>query len=320
MRLIKINNQTSAVSRQLAIFVFHDSFALMNKETLVNSFQCIGLIGKYGDPSVAETLHAVSAYLQSRDLEILLDESTAQVVPDHALDTASREELGQRCDLVIVIGGDGTMLNAGRSLAAYGSALLGINLGRLGFLTDISPDGMQESLDRILAGDYFAEERFLLHCTTMRDGEHITDSEAFNDVVVHKWNAANLIELDIHVNDQFVNTLRADGLIVSTPTGSTAYALSGGGPILSPSLDAIVLVPICPHAMSNRPIVVDGNSKIELTIKESTQAQVSCDGQLNLSLQAGDHIYIQKNTHRVRLIHPQPYNHFETLRAKLNWG
>ncbi|MCK5640545.1 MAG: NAD(+) kinase [Gammaproteobacteria bacterium] len=286
----------------------------------MNSFQCIGLIGKYGDPSVGETLHAVSAYLQSHDLEILLDESTAEVLPDHNLGTASREELGQRCDLVIVIGGDGTMLNAGRSLAAYDSALLGINLGRLGFLTDISPDSMQESLDRILAGEYHTEERFLLHCTTMRDGEHITDTEAFNDVVIHKWNAARLIEVEIHVNNQYVNTLRADGLIVSTPTGSTAYALSGGGPILSPSLDAIVLVPICPHAMSNRPIVIDGNSMIELIIKESTQAQVSCDGQLNLSLQAGDHIHIRKNEHMLRLIHPKPHNHFETLRAKLSWG
>ena len=286
----------------------------------MNSFQCIGLIGKYGDPSVGETLHALSAYLQSRDLEILLDESTAQVLPDHGLTTASREKLGERCDLVIAIGGDGTMLSAGRSLAAYDSALLGINLGRLGFLTDISPDSMQENLDNILAGEYHVEERFLLHCSTVRDGEHITDSEAFNDVVVHKWNAARLIELDIYVNDQFVNTLRADGLIVSTPTGSTAYALSGGGPIMHPSLDAIELVPICPHAMSYRPIVVDGNSKLELIIKESTQAQVSCDGQLNLSLQAGDQIHIQKNEHRLRLIHPKPHNHFETLRAKLNWG
>ena len=201
---------------------------------MAGQFHCIGLIGKYGDPSVGETLHALSNHLQTRELKVFLDESTAAVVPDCGLEIASREAIGEHCDLAIVVGGDGTLLNAARSLAGYGTALLGVNLGRLGFLTDISSAEMENKLDEILAGRYVEEERLLLHCTILREGEHISESDAFNDVVVHKWDVARMIELDTYINGQFVNTTRSDGLIVSTPTGSTAYALSGGGPILHP--------------------------------------------------------------------------------------
>lgn len=289
---------------------------------MAESFNKIGLIGKYAAESAGETLQAVAEYLKARELPILLDEVSARVWPDSGLETANRDKIGKECDLAIVIGGDGTMLNAARSLAGYDIAILGINLGRLGFLTDISPDEFQEKLDEIFAGQFSEDERFLLHCTIIRNGEHINESEAFNDVVVHKWDVARMIEVDTYVNGTFVNTLRSDGLIVSTPTGSTAYALSGGGPIMQPCLDAVILVPICPHTMSNRPIVIDAGTIIEIVVKghEESRAQVTCDGQINLGLVSGDRIRISRKKHNIRLIHPVDHDHFHILREKLGWG
>ncbi len=289
---------------------------------MAGAFKSIGLLGKYADPTVGNTLRTLSDFLVGRDLQVLLDDATADVWPDHGLEHASRDEIGQRCDLAIVVGGDGTLLNAARTLAHYPIALLGINLGRLGFLTDISPTEMHEKLGDILEGRYMEEERFLLHSTIVREGEHISESEAFNDVVVHKWDVARMIEVETYVDGKFLNAVRSDGLIVSTPTGSTAYALSGGGPILHPSLNAIVLVPICPHTLSNRPIVIDGNSLIEIVVsgRGQSHAQVTCDGQINLGLVSGDRVRIRKKEHTVRLIHPCDHDYYQLLRAKLNWG
>ncbi len=292
---------------------------------MAGNFQQIGLIGKYADPGVGDTLSTLATFLRDQGCEVLLDEATAQVWGEHDLRVADREQLASECDLTVVVGGDGTLLNAARSLAAIAPApaLLGINLGRLGFLTDISPAELELKVGEVLQGKYQEEERFLLHCTIVREGEHINESDALNDVVIHKWDVARMIGLDSYVNGGFVNTTRADGLIVSTPTGSTAYALSGGGPILHPTLNAIVLVPICPHTMSNRPIVVDGDSHIEIVVGDhygQSHAQVTCDGQINLGLVAGDHIHIRKKDNRIRLIHPVGHDHFHVLRAKLNWG
>lgn len=289
---------------------------------MAKQFKTIGLIGKYGDTTVGTTLHALSGYLKSRGCHVLLDEATAEIWPEHGLEIASRERIGRESDLAIVVGGDGTLLNAARSLAVHDIVILGINLGRLGFLTDISPEQMQAKLDEILAGQYTEDPRFLLHCAIIRDGEHISESDAFNDVVVHKIDVARMIEVDTYVNGTFVNTLRSDGLIVSTPTGSTAYALSGGGPILQPCLNAVILVPICPHTMSHRPIVVDANSVIEIVVRgqEQAQAQVTCDGQINLGLMHGDRVLIRKKEQKVTLIHPVDHDHFHILRAKLHWG
>lgn len=289
---------------------------------MVEKFKKIGIIGKYADSSVSETLRALSDYLLSRDIAILLDDATAAVWPDHGLEIANREQLGRKCDLAIIVGGDGTFLNAARSLAHHDIALLGLNLGRLGFLTDISPSDMQSRLDEIFAGQYTEEERFLLQCRVLRDGEQINQSDAFNDVVIHKSDVARMIEVDTYVNGTFVYTLRSDGLIVSTPTGSTAYALSGGGPIIQPCLNAMTLVPICPHTMSNRPIVIDANTVVEIVVKGQGQvhAQISCDGQINLGVVAGDRIQIRKKEHPVNMIHPVDHDHFSILREKLNWG
>lgn len=285
-------------------------------------YSTVGVIGRYNDPTIQQTLSELGGFLNARGIEVILDESTAEHVPDWPWQTASRQDLGQRCDLAIVVGGDGTLLNAARTLADYDVPLLGINRGRLGFLTDISPAELEERLDRILAGDSIIEERFLLHVYIEREGEIISSSDAFNDVVLHKWDVARLIEIKTYIDSQYVNTIRSDGLIVSTPTGSTAYALSSGGPLLTPALKAIVLVPICPHTMSNRPIVIDADSKISIEIKDHTgaPAQVTCDGQINLGLISGDMVVIRRKPKNVRLVHPMDYNYFEILRAKLHWG
>lgn len=286
------------------------------------SFNAIGLIGKYGDPGIRDILKTLSDYLQRCDRKLLLDESTADLLPGHGLETASRERIGTECDLAIIIGGDGTLLNAARSLASHDLPLLGINRGRLGFLSDISPDEMLHKLDGILQGDYYAEKRILLHAETVRDGVVIKSGDALNDVVVHKWNHARMIDFEICINGQFVNFYRSDGIIVATPTGSTAYALSSGGPILHPGLNVMVLVPISPHTMSNRPIVIDGESQVEIIVKRSIpfSAEVTCDGQISLGLNPGDLIKISKNPRTVSLIHPSNHDHYALLRAKLHWG
>ncbi len=287
-----------------------------------STFKTAGIIGKFGDPGVSEAIQKLSAFLQQQGVDVLLDETTAENLPVNKLETASREQIGQRCDLAVVVGGDGTLLNAARSLVEYEVPLLGVNLGRLGFLVDISPDDMLDSLGAILKGDYVEEKRTLLNAVI--ECEHgLTDNHsAFNDVVVHKWNVARMIELEVKIDGHYVNTQRSDGLIVSTPTGSTAYALSGGGPILHPSMDAIVLVPICPHTMSQRPIVVEGKSKIEIKVSDNNHddAQVTCDGQLNQNLVPNDRVIVTCNPKRIRLIHPSQHDYYQILRAKLRWG
>ncbi len=287
-----------------------------------NSFNKIGLIGKYGNPHVAETVHDLGRLLQKRGCEILLEHATGQLLANMELPCASLDEIGRNCDLVIIVGGDGTLLAVARTLIEYDIPILGVNLGRLGFLVDISPDDMEERINEILDGDYEEEHRILLNAEVQHKDTPPSESDAFNDVVVHKWEVARMIETETWVNGRFLNSMRSDGLIVSTPTGSTAYALSGGGPIIEPGVDAILIVPICPHSMSYRPIVVSGDSEIEILVKENmhSHAQVTCDGQINLGLVSGDKILIRKKDKYVRLIHPRQHNHFEILRAKMHWG
>ncbi len=289
---------------------------------MTHVFKTIGLIGKPGDSHVASTLTTLSSDLSKRGCEVVLDTSAAAYFDSPGAPVLERQALGEHCDLVIVVGGDGSMLSAARSLVETGVALLGVNLGRLGFLADVSPNDMCERLNEILAGDFEEEQRALLHARVIRDGQQITASDALNDVVVHKWDIARMIDLDTSVDGRFLNSLRADGLIVSTPTGSTAYALSGGGPIIDPALQALVLVPICPHTLSNRPIVVSDRSRIEILVHgdDSKQAQVTCDGQVNLELVAGDIVRIERKSKPLRLIHPQQHDHFEIMRKKLRWA
>ncbi|MDH3980189.1 MAG: NAD(+) kinase [Gammaproteobacteria bacterium] len=284
-------------------------------------FTRIGLIGKTNDRKVAFTLQALAQYLQQRQAEILLDTGIAHLLPDTGHRVVERAELGGLCDLAIVVGGDGTLLNTARSLAESDVAVLGVNLGRLGFLVDVSPEDMTQQLDCILGGEYIEEQRTLLHATMSRGDAVLSESTALNDVIVHKRDIARMIELDTWIDGRFLNTNRSDGLIVATPTGSTAYALSGGGPILTPRLNAIALVPICPHTLSNRPIVIDDDAVIEIILHEGTlEASVSCDGQVSQPLQAGDRVRIRKHDHSLRLLHPPGHDYFTVLREKLRWS
>lgn len=285
-------------------------------------FHTIGLIGKFGDPNVAGALNQIAAHLLQRQLRVLLDESSAQLIPDSGLEVASRAAIGERCDLVVVMGGDGTMLNAARSLVDYDMPILGVNLGRLGFLADVSPSEIPHRLDGVLNGQFREARRLLLYAQVMRDGCMVGEADALNDVVIHKRDVARMIDVETFLDGRFLNTYRADGLIISTPTGSTAYALAGGGPIIYPGLEAVVLVPICPHTLTHRPIVVGADNVIEVVLNAANtiNTQVTCDGQVSLPLERGDQIVIRKKERKVRLIHPISHDYFKLLRAKLRWG
>lgn len=284
-------------------------------------FKNIGLIGKRDDNRSKSTLEKLIAFLDSQPINIFIDtESIPMHLGGNGIAT-NRETLGKNCDLVIVVGGDGTFLNAARSLAGCNTRVLGINLGRLGFLADIMPTEMTKYLEAIFQGEFEEEQRSLLDTVIVRNGEPLFETVVFNDVVAHKWHIARLIAFEAYIDSHLVYSQRADGLIVSTPTGSTAYALSSGGPILHPTLDAIALVPICPHTLSNRPIVVHGNSRIEIIMEtnERVEASVTCDGQTSIDLEPGDKILIQKRDKCLHLIHPVGYDYYTTLRVKLNW-
>jgi len=284
-------------------------------------FTRIGLIGKSADSNVSMTLRALTRYLEETEAEILIDDSIADVFASGPHPIVDRAALAAAYDLAIVVGGDGTLLNAARTLAEPGVSVLGVNLGRLGFLVDVSPEDMAEQLSRIFAGEFIEEHRTLLYATVTRNGAVLSEGAALNDVVVHKRDIARMIELDTYIEGAFLSTNRSDGLIVSTPTGSTAYALSGGGPILHPSLSAIAVVPICPHTLSSRPIVVHDDSTIDIIIRAGTvEAQVSCDGQVSYLLDAGDHVTVRRHDHTLRLLHPPGHDYYAMLREKLRWS
>jgi NAD+ kinase len=289
---------------------------------MTEHFSSIGLIGKYGDPGISDTIYALRDYLLAHGVQIVLDTQTASIISNHNMKTATREQIGGECDLAIVVGGDGTLLDAARSLCHFDIPLVGVNMGRLGFLVDVSPNEMSERLDEILSGNYTEEERLLLHSQVVRDGKVLMEGDALNDVVIHKWEVARMIEFETYINGKLVHTHRSDGLIISTPTGSTAYALSGGGPVIHPALNVLVLVPICPHTLTNRPIVVDADSHIEVIVsnREPTDGQLTCDGQLHYRVKTGDRILINSQDKKLRLLHPPGYDYYEILRAKLHWS
>ena len=285
-------------------------------------FKTIAVITNNSTAEIIYTLQAVIEYLQERDREVVLDEFSTGLVPNLKLPQGNAEYFGMNCDLAIAIGGDGTMLRAAHLLADYNVPLLGINRGRLGFLADIPANAVIRRLDEILRGNYIEDERFQLHCEIESKGKTLMESHAFNDVIIQKGNIAKLIELETFVNGNFLHRQRSDGMIISSPTGSTAYALAGGGPILHPALNALVLVPICPHTLSNRPVVIDGNSVVEVIIgtPQIDRAYMTCDGEIVCELVTGDKINIQKKDKKIRLIHPADHDHFKILRDKLNWG
>lgn len=286
------------------------------------SFQTAALIGKSDAVRLTSTLSELYSHLVSRGVRVIVEQDTAPLIPADGLEMTTLEELGERCDFAVVVGGDGALLSAVRSLAGYDVPLIGVNLGRLGFLVDISPARIAFHLDEILDGRFSLEERFMLRASILRQGELIYQQAAINEVVIHRGNTTSMIEIETSIDGAFLNSQRSDGLIVSTPTGSTAYALSAGGPILSPRLKAIVLAPINPHTLSNRPIVVDSDSVIETAFCPCRDfaAQVVCDNVISPVLEMGDRIVIRKEPKPFRLLHPPGYDFFEILRAKLNWS
>lgn len=284
--------------------------------------KAVGLFGKYQDETVGAHLLRLARFLKSRGLEVLIDEATARVVPEGVGSARRLEALCGDIELAVVIGGDGTLLHVARSLSACGIPIIGVNQGRLGFLTDISLTDMEREIGRILDGDYQSERRLLLAAEIMRKGRIVHTARAFNDVIISKGELARLIEYETYIGGEFVNSARGDGIIVASPTGSTAYAMSAGGPILQPTLPALALVPICPHTLSNRPLVVSSDSIIEIVMigLGGSHAHVTFDGQLNYMLEANDRIYVRRGDDVVELIHPSGRNHYDVLREKLHWG
>jgi NAD+ kinase len=283
-------------------------------------FHKVALIGKYKSPEIADSLHKLASFLSARGLDIVVDALTAEHLPNLAYPAATLEEISGHADLAIVLGGDGTLLNIARTLAPCGVPLVGVNQGRLGFLTDISLDTMQQTLADILEGDYVTDPRWLLQTRVLRDGNEVFRALALNEMVVHRSNISSMIEFEVRINGEYLYTQRADGLIVSTPTGSTAYALSAGGAIVQPGLEVIELVPVCPHTLSNRPIVVRGDSVIEVLMHRTHDVRVRFDSHTWFDLNLHDTLEVTRYDKPVQLLHPKGHSYFRTLREKLLWN
>lgn len=285
-------------------------------------FATIGITGKLNHAGTNESVSVLIDYLADRGCNVMLDERMAVEHSLASVTLASLIDIGKQADLAIVVGGDGNMLGAARVLAKFDISVVGINRGNLGFLTDIGPDTIRQDLEQIFSGNYIIEERFLLDVNVYRNGTIRSNSSAMNEAILHHSNAANMIEYEVYIDDQFVFSQRADGLIVATPTGSTAYSLSGGGPIVTPNLAALTLVPMFPHTLSSRPLVVDASSQITLisATKNHQESNISCDGHVMLSVKPGDQVKIKRASHTLRLLHPPTYDYFKVLRNKLGWG
>ena len=288
----------------------------------MSKFSCIGVIGRLGSESTEYSLRRLINFLDKQDVEVLVEEQTASMLQESNDVVEPREVMAERCDLIIVVGGDGSLLSAARAFAGYGIKLLGINRGRLGFLTDISPEEIEYKVGEVLDGKFKVEKRSLLYSELLRDGEPVFEAIALNDVVVHPGQFLRMIEFELFIDDEFVYRQRSDGLIISTPTGSTAYALSGGGPILHPQLDATLLVPMNPHTLSSRPIVVNGTSKTRVVIGQGNpfNPHVTCDGQSHLETKPGDELIISKSNRVLELVHLTDHSFYETCRSKLGWA
>ena len=286
-------------------------------------FRHVALIGKYqagnaGSSRVA--IEEIAHFLSSQGCEVALESDTAHSSGLAHYQALSVEAIGQQCDLGLVVGGDGTMLGIGRQLARFGVPLIGINQGRLGFITDIPLDNFQATLTPMLRGEYEEAHRSLMYAKVWRDGHCVFDALAMNDVVVNRGATSGMVELRVEVDGHFVANQRADGLIISTPTGSTAYALSAGGPLLHPSIPGWVLVPIAPHTLSNRPIVLADPAEIAIEIVAGRDASANFDMQSLASLLHGDRITVRRSQHHARFLHPKGWSYFDTLRKKLHWN
>ena len=283
-------------------------------------FKTIALIGKYDNPEIMTPLLRLGEFIESRNLSVVLDSLTAPHVPEKKYPILTLDEIGSKADLAVVLGGDGTMLNIARRLAPFDVPLVGINQGRLGFLTDLSIDTMLETLNSIFDGNYVTERRMLLSAEVIRGKDSLFSALAFNDVAVNRGNGGGMIEFEVHIDGEYVYSLRSDGLIIATPTGSTAYALSCGGPILHPRLDLIALVPVSPHTLSNRPIVVGPEATVEVLMHRTEGARIHSDSHSHFDLDESDKVVIRRSPHTVRLLHSSDHSYYRMLREKLGWS
>lgn len=292
---------------------------------MTSQFKHIGIVTRPHTPQIENCLNTLIELLHSLKLNIYLSQDNIDeglITPENLskCHILSQESMGKKCDLVIVLGGDGTFLSAARKVSAYRVPLIGVNQGHLGFLTQVSRENMAQEIKNMLTGKYYAEERILLETSIVRNNEVLNRSLSLNDVVLSRSGAGQMIEFEVFINKEFVCTQRSDGIIVSTPTGSTAYALAAGGPILQASLRAFTLVPICPQSMTNRPIAVADTCEINILITKAGDARVHFDGQSYFDTQSMDEIRIRRYKHSLRVLHPSNYQYYRTLRQKLHWG
>jgi NAD+ kinase len=286
-------------------------------------FRHVALIGKYHastGTAARDILLDIARFLESAGVDVAMEKDTASNTGIAHYPTLDVNGIGTHCDLGLVVGGDGTMLGIGRLLARFDVPLIGINQGRLGFITDIALENYQAALSKMLVGEYTEDSRSLMHAQVMRDGRCVFDALAMNDVVVNRGATAGMLELRVEVDGRFVANQRADGLIIASPTGSTAYAMSAGGPILHPSLAGWVMVPIAPHTLSNRPLVLPDTAQIAIEIVAGRDASANFDMQSLASLLHGDRIMVRRSEHSVRFLHPMGWSYFDTLRKKLHWN
>ncbi len=290
-------------------------------------FRHVALIGKYQTPvtgaaaeSSRQVLENIALFLVSQGCTVTLEAHTAAAARLTQYDALDADAIGEQCDVGLVVGGDGTMLSIGRKLARHGTPLIGINQGRLGFITDIPLDNYHTTLPPMLHGEYEEDHRPLMHARVMREGTCVFDAFAMNDVVVNRGATSGMVELRVEVGGHFVSNQRADGLIIASPTGSTAYALSAGGPMLHPSIPGWVLVPIAPHTLSNRPIVLADATEIAIEVVGGRDISANFDMQSLASLLHGDRILVTRSEYCVRFLHPKGWSYFDTLRKKLRWN
>ncbi len=287
---------------------------------MTSSAKTIALVGKYNAPGITESILELAEFLEQAGHTVIFESETAHNMELQGFSIMAAPEIGKYADAAIVVGGDGTMLGIARQLAPYDVPLIGINQGRLGFITDIPLDRMIPAITEMLEGKYVSEKRSLLQAIVIREGNQIFSGMAFNDIVVSRGAGSGMVELSVDVDGHFMYNQRSDGLIVSTPTGSTAYALSAGGPLLHPNLSGIVMVPIAPHALSNRPIVLPDSSEICIEIVAGRDISVNFDMQSFASLLYKDRIIINRSSHTVTFLHPEGWNYYDTLREKLHWN
>lgn len=283
----------------------------------------IALVGKYHSQEIAESICLLAGYLRERGVSVFVERETAEHMKHLEQSwwvVCGFNDIGAHADLAIVLGGDGTMLNAARRLARYRVPLVGVNQGRLGFMTDIAREDMLPCMDHLLDGRFVPEARMLLDAEILREGREVATNLALNDVVVDKGAIGRMIEFELFIDGEFIYNLRSDGLIVSTPTGSTAYSLSSGGPILHPGMAGICLVPLCPHALTNRPLIVKDSAEVELRISHADDPRAHFDGQVTVGMQKGDAIRLRRSDYTICFLHPPGYSYFSMLRQKLDWS